>query len=520
MQDGFGKNKFEKDWQTAFENAELSPWATNWETIKNELNAIKEEKKKRGLVLFWRYSAAACALLALGLYSSGIFNYSKNQVATIISNKVDTISNHNVLSTAKTDPHKEKTDNLTMNNESPEKGKINSLPGQPQKSHLNPGQNRFITKEKYISLINSEKRGNKKSMDKNNFSSSLTFENKKSKQNAKADKTIFQIKQNENIDKLGAILSLNKSTNEIIFKTKLLPVKANYLAINDLPEEEVEKNKKNKDKWSVDLAFAPGSYIPNIQSHKALEYTSTMQTAMVSKQHASLTSNFIPPNRNIIDATSHSVDTELSNTKPAFSYQANLGAGYAINNKVSLSLGLQYLYQNSQINTTQYFNNDFSGERTTYITDVVSESLKSKNLDQLNDFSISSRISGIANSNLQINNTYRYISAPVMVHYKILNKKFGLSAGTGFSADMFINNQVGNEKEGVAIQTFTAENSIYKKMAYSGLINLRLDYKLFKKYSFFLEPGFRTALGSFTKSSGVSSYPSSFNVGTGLRYQF
>ena len=88
MQDDFEKSEFEKDWQKAFKDAEIKPWRTSWDSVKNELNAIHAEKTRHTFFIFLRYTAVACFLLAVGLFSAYWYKGSEgNIISTLDDNK-------------------------------------------------------------------------------------------------------------------------------------------------------------------------------------------------------------------------------------------------------------------------------------------------------------------------------------------------------------------------------------------------------------------------------------------------
>ncbi len=519
MQDDFEKGEFEKDWQKAFKNAEIKPWRTSWDSVKMDLDAANAKNKRKTFFMFLRYAAVACFLLAIGLFTGYLYNKREDKTLTVlVDNKEDnkkinsTLKDSKVLSNQKignnnnlnktsdrrSDPSK-KTDNFySKKDDSNQSGK------KDQFNTLKKGQAEFQSLKKQF-LVNKNQ---------NNYSKEILIQEN--------NEVVYYNKISvTGINNILAIYSIKRLTKDFKDEPVVLPIKVNYLPLTgDEPDKKEEK--KEIQKWNIDLAYAPGNFQPNIQSNKASSYANSVQSNQAGRNVNSLSGNYFTPiSKTAFQNASGAVDNDLSNSKPAFSYQVNFGAGYSLNSKFSINMGLQYLYQNSQITTSQYFTDNLTNSKTTYITDVVSTSNKTSQLETLDKVSINASSNRInSNSDIIVNNTYRYLSVPIMIRYKLVNKKIGISAGAGISADIFINNQIGNHKEGVSEQTFNSSNSIYKSLGYSGLLNLRMDYKLSKRYSFFLEPGFRTALSSFTKASSVNSYPISLNVGTGLRFQF
>jgi len=521
MQDDFEKGEFEKDWQNAFENAEIKPWRTSWDSVKMELDAVNAENKRKRFFMFLRYSAAACFLLAIGLFTAFWFNGSENKVLSVLTDKKE----NNQYKNPNLTDSKILSDQKTKNRKNLNESDIEKSKSQKNKNTNNYKKDKFLQVEKQNQL-NSSKSEKERSISSVNL---ITI-NKKRNFNKSAKEILIQgndykilpneINSDGRIGNILAIYTLKKTTKDFNNQLIVLPKKENYLPlIGDDPEKKEEK--KAIQRWNMDLAYAPGSFQPNIQSYKASSYASSVQSNQVGSTNSLNINYYSAVSKTAFQNASNSVDNDLSHSKPAFSYQVNLGAGYSLNSKFSVNMGLQYLYQNSQVTTSQYFTDNLSNNKNVYLTDVVSTDAKASQLETLDKFSITNSFSRTnTNSDITINNTYRYLSVPIIIRYKLINKKIGLSAGTGISADIFINNQIGNHKDGVNEQTFNSSNSIYKSLAYSGLLNVRMDYKFSKRYSFFLEPGFRTALNSFTRSSSVNSYPISLNVGTGFRFQF
>jgi hypothetical protein len=112
------------------------------------------------------------------------------------------------------------------------------------------------------------------------------------------------------------------------------------------------------------------------------------------------------------------------------------------------------------------------------------------------------------------------MSIPVRLHYKIIDKRLSTSIGAGIAADVFLNNKIGNKDANINATNLDSQASIYKSIGMSGIFSTKLDYEISSRYSIFLEPSYRTALTSFTKSYIVKSLPSAFGIGTGFQFRF
>jgi hypothetical protein len=122
---------------------------------------------------------------------------------------------------------------------------------------------------------------------------------------------------------------------------------------------------------------------------------------------------------------------------------------------------------------------------------------------------------------IMVYNTYQYLSVPLSLHYKVLDKKVSTDLGAGLSADVFMKNTIGNPQENVAKEEFNrSSKGPYRGLGLSGLLSAKVHYKISSRYSVYLTPSYRTALTSFTNSLTVSSRPNAFGIGTGFQYRF
>jgi hypothetical protein len=221
------------------------------------------------------------------------------------------------------------------------------------------------------------------------------------------------------------------------------------------------------------------------------------------------------------------------------SYNVGVNVQYALSEKISLQSGLQYMHNNSQITTDNYLENFSNRERYPAFLSILDEnntaaSFFARNIESAtNDAIPASPVLNSTNTGTNLNttfagvtevlveNTYQYLSIPMRLHYKLTDNKFSTSIGAGLSADVFMKNTVGNAEANVPVVEFNRKNnSIYKNVGISGLVSAKLDYHFSDRYSLYIEPSYRSALTSFTKSDAVRSMPNAFGIGTGFQYRF
>ncbi len=115
--------------------------------------------------------------------------------------------------------------------------------------------------------------------------------------------------------------------------------------------------------------------------------------------------------------------------------------------------------------------------------------------------------------------TLQYISIPFAAKYNVIKGKFTFNALTGLSVNFLINGKI----ETTIIKDMNNETEILKniqglkKIYFSGLTGLGVEYALSKRMALCFAPTFRFALNSINSDAPVKSYPNSFGFATGLK---
>ncbi len=110
-----------------------------------------------------------------------------------------------------------------------------------------------------------------------------------------------------------------------------------------------------------------------------------------------------------------------------------------------------------------------------------------------------------------------YLEVPLMLKYKVLNKRFSINVSGGLSPGILVNNRsyfsIDNEK----IQTGFTEN--IKPMIYNSVLGLGIAYEISKKVSINLSPTFKYSLSPVNTGSGLKYHPYSLSWFTGISYK-
>jgi hypothetical protein len=111
-----------------------------------------------------------------------------------------------------------------------------------------------------------------------------------------------------------------------------------------------------------------------------------------------------------------------------------------------------------------------------------------------------------------------YVEVPLLLRYKLIDKKFGFSVLGGMSTNILINNNVfidnGDElvRDGAILMA--------RPVNYNGTVGFGMNYQMNKNLLIGIEPLFKYFMQSYTSNNTITSHPYSFGVFTGMIYLF
>jgi hypothetical protein len=300
-------------------------------------------------------------------------------------------------------------------------------------------------------------------------------------------------------------------------------------------EEKERESSRPVSRWEVGVSFAPSQFNPNMQVNP--QASASLSNARNNYYSYAYSRNVAPVSVGNTLQSSTNVGEELEQAGNVnLSYNVGVDVGYALSEKFSLQSGLRYLHNNSRITTDNYLQNINSQEKYPEFMALIQPSVSGNTMDRLQyanapmadafqnlEVAVANKYAasypGV--TEVLVYNTYQYLSIPLSLHYKLLDKKVSTDIGAGVSADIFMKNTIGNPEENISNQEFSrSDNGPYRDMSFSGLFSARVNYKVSSRYSVYLQPSYRTALNSITHSALVSSRPNAFGIGTGFQYRF
>ena len=111
-----------------------------------------------------------------------------------------------------------------------------------------------------------------------------------------------------------------------------------------------------------------------------------------------------------------------------------------------------------------------------------------------------------------------FLEIPLMVRYRIIDRKIGLHVLGGLSTHILTANKlVLEDSSGKQDYGSTSGLSTFN---YSSTVGLGLDYSISKRIQLNLEPAFKYYINSINSTGNIASHPYSFGIYTGMCYTF
>jgi hypothetical protein len=506
------RQKFEESWKSAFDGAEMSPSDGVWNAIEVDLAGAESGMMKKRVVFYQRLAAATVTFALLsGLYAFYVGSDQQNQLATKQKEQSPVSQNNsakaestpattpneantqppqestasntpdnnaaNSSTTGSTRPDINSSDNV-LNQSLAKSNKTNSVsPGQPttaksQKNGTgtNPGTDTIqpSVTDNLVAVVIPEvnNESNVSTISKDNESPAVsTVVTTDNKNDQKSEEPVKQV------------------TSPILQTAPLVAT----LEPNDKPER-TDKTKSRENLWLA-LGGTAGSYAPNNASSSA-EASGAGTFGMASSFFDNATMQ----------------KAQSSSAKVGTSYSVGLAFGKKIGRRFVLQSGVNLNKQ--QIDYTSNFDATLASSNTTKAA--------------LADYQFAAGNAMVNRTNsYTVNSAMEVVSIPLQAGYLIVDRKFSWLMNAGVSSDFFIKNTL-VDKSGQR-ESFTqsaGEDSPYRSVNWSGLLNTELSYKIGEHYRFSVVPGVRYTFNPLLKESGDNGRPVFLDLGFRFKYLF
>ncbi len=247
-------------------------------------------------------------------------------------------------------------------------------------------------------------------------------------------------------------------------------------------------------------------------------------TPLVSYRNVGGTSN-----ESMVLATGNSTsNNNFSNEKPLTSYSAGVAINYSVAKRWNIQSGV-YFSEIGQVseNSTVYNTIDPSDNGYYYLNTSSgnvkingSPSELQNNIDRSYDmvfFPEAINTNKDAAIGSDIIQTFNYCEFPIVVNYKLIDRRLDMKLSGGLSANVMYQNSTYVQKND-AKYALDSENQDIKTMSYNGIVGFGFEYPILLNLNVNLNPTFRYALNPITSTNSVHTY--SLGIYTGLIYSF
>jgi hypothetical protein len=111
-----------------------------------------------------------------------------------------------------------------------------------------------------------------------------------------------------------------------------------------------------------------------------------------------------------------------------------------------------------------------------------------------------------------------YLEIPLMLRYKIVDRKLSFHVLSGMSANVLLGTNVFIDNGSELVKNGTI--LMARPVNYSGTFGLGVGYQIIKNLSFGIEPTFKYFLKPYTTNNQITANPYAFGVYSGIVYRF
>jgi hypothetical protein len=505
---------FEEAWKNAFENAEVTPSPKLWKGIEKQLP--NQSLWGRVISLGSQYYVAAAVAASVSMISLGTYfalkpNTSTNQeISNIIQKPTD-----NQTSTSETNQISNENTSTTINEQSTKNS--NSIIGEnTQKELANSSDNQNIDSKNSTSISSKNQ-------------SNLITKNTKKKVNSNKESVLTKntpskagVLKDESTNEKDVLLADNENnkTNEeiVLLKSEVFerangkslvekPIE-NQLVLAAIPQTVVPTARLGKRGWNFFGSVSIGSvaFEPNFKDRK--DYNNVLSNLV--RRPADTISGFDSFNQgeNVVSfLRSVRNSQELSpKINSSYSYGVNLGAYF--HDRLNIQVGV--------------YRKHFTATSYSYaivwdLQNIEIIHLDFANYDKLEKYQF--KMESV--KPYKITHEYDFVSIPVLLGYKVIDRKIDLEANLGLSTEIFLRNKVYTTEvpaDVIRHDRFDTKK-VFQDEHIQAVFGCNVSYNFLKNCSLNVSPSYQKAITDFTvSSSSFSSRPSQFGLSFGIRY--
>jgi len=488
---------YEKNWQNALSDAEITPPELLWEKIESQLPDEVQiiEKGKNKLFLYFGAAIAVAIIIIISFVGGnywGSYNYSQTDNSKLGAGNSQTNNNEKLTKVLKSQAEtvgleivvgEANLSKLTKTDISLTQANIGI-----SNSNITIPPSTIVEEKSVVSEQNDTKPfiNNLGAI----ISNSQLF-NKPDFANNEKNTVINDFKAGRNIN-TDSILLAESQTGQLNNGGEILDFKIKRNEKKGMVQMELPESKSLR-KWTLATTFSTNTFNDNIKYNQTINQPTFTMEKTSSPEGVSTT-------KNIEDETSLAVQTDWT---PLLSYSGGIALGYDISKRLTIQTGLQYSYQQTT-RRGDFMLEDSSGKLIMLPNKVPYD--ESQTLE-------------LKNKSFAVNQSLQYVGIPVRAIVNVGKGAVRLIASGGVLANLLIKSSDLSNKTSSQDQNIqklspsqAKEPNLYAPVHLSALTSVGLEWRIAKKYSLQFEPNFRISLTSLTKSEVASSYPYSMGL--------
>ncbi|GJM29756.1 MAG: hypothetical protein DHS20C17_23910 [Cyclobacteriaceae bacterium] len=476
-----GKSEFEKVWRDTFDGAEAEPSDRLWVGIEAGIANEEAARFRRGMA-FYRWVAAAGVILVAGFI--GYMALDSQHSGQLARHESDVKQEETGQSPIGSIPQTQNPDKVESagkvesaieedNSQDYHSQQLNASGRNTEEPTRSTPNSSSSTTVKNQNILDDQKNSAGQVSQVSPLTASPSGDTQNlGYQNARNEATDVK----RNIDQLVQVKGRHESTLEAL---SLPEPSENVIGVVVFPNKESSPGSRL---WAG-LNMAPGYFDPNYNVQNG-----TAANALASPGSTAFSNPSIGEQHN--SGLSMSIGMEM---------------GMRISDRWQLSSGLQYLNNSIQSSTNLVIDN----------TPVFSSTIESLDLSE-------SRLSDVSYEPAELDNTFQFLSVPVLAGYLVVDRKVKLLLNAGIASDFFLKNRISAVDQTLESVTINPGSSApFRSVYFNGLLGAQASYEILPRYLVTLEPRYKLAITDFTRPEvSYTSSPSSFGVGVGIKYVF
>lgn len=224
---------------------------------------------------------------------------------------------------------------------------------------------------------------------------------------------------------------------------------------------------------------------------------------------------FITPQEILIkDVASREPVPELSeNMRGGASYSVGINFGMILKDRWSLEVGALYSLLGARTFTNLILESDGFNKAVAYSSEIAG-------LESVANL-VESELTKLSVDDIQINNTFQFISFPVQLGYKLLDKRFNVTLNGGLAANLYLGNRLRGRQNFSSFELEPGRRSPYRSLTLAAVTGFEIGYWIHRRVNLSFEPTYQKNLQSLTKNdAGFVANPSGVGVQVGFKYDF